>query len=99
LTVRNLTARYGPILAVRDVSLDVGDKEIVALLGANGAGKTTTLHCIAGLHAQKTGEIELEGRNIARAPAERIVRRGIALAPEGRRLFGGLTGRATRAAA
>ena len=91
LAVRDLTARYGPVVAVRDVSLLVREGEIVALLGANGAGKTTTLLCIAGLHPQKSGEIDLEGRSIARLPPERIVRRGLGLAPEGRRLFGGLT--------
>jgi branched-chain amino acid transport system ATP-binding protein len=91
LTVRGLTARYGPVVAVRNLSLFVREGEIVALLGANGAGKTTTLLCIAGLHSQKIAEIELKGRSISRLPAERIVRRGIGLAPEGRRLFGGLT--------
>ncbi len=91
LAVRGLTARYGPVVAVRDLSLGVREGEIVALLGANGAGKTTTLLCTAGLHSQKSGEIELEGRSIARLPAEKIVRRGVGLAPEGRRLFGRLT--------
>jgi branched-chain amino acid transport system ATP-binding protein len=91
LEVRGLSARYGPVVAVRDVSLSVGEGEIVALLGANGAGKTTTLLSIVGLHAGKSGEIEFAGRNVARLSAERVVRRGIALAPEGRRLFGGLT--------
>ena len=91
LAVRGLHARYGPVVAVRDVSLEVHDGEIVALIGANGAGKTTTLHAIVGLHGDRSGTIELEGRSIARLSAERVVRRGIALAPEGRRLFGGLT--------
>jgi branched-chain amino acid transport system ATP-binding protein len=91
LAVRGLTARYGPVVAVRDVSLTVNEGEIVALLGANGAGKTTTLLSIAGLHAQKTGEIEFEGRAIGRIPPEKVARRGISLAPEGRRLFGSLT--------
>jgi branched-chain amino acid transport system ATP-binding protein len=89
--VRGLSARYGPVVAVRDVSLRVGEGEIVALLGANGAGKTTTLLSIVGLHSVRSGEIEFAGRNVARLSAERIVRRGIALAPEGRRLFGTLT--------
>jgi branched-chain amino acid transport system ATP-binding protein len=91
LEVRGLSASYGPIVAVRDVSLEVGGREIVAVLGANGAGKTTTLSCIAGLHRAKTGDIAFAGADISRLSPEHIVRRGIALVPEGRRLFAGLT--------
>ena len=91
MEVRGLTARYGPVVAVRDVDLRVGEGEIVALLGANGAGKTTTLMSIVGLHRARTGSIELEGREIGHLPAERVVRRGVSLAPEGRRIFAGLT--------
>jgi branched-chain amino acid transport system ATP-binding protein len=91
LEVRGLTARYGPVLAVRDVDLRVGEGEIVALLGANGAGKTTTLMSIVGLHRARTGTIELDGREIGHLPPERVVRRGVSLAPEGRRIFAGLT--------
>jgi branched-chain amino acid transport system ATP-binding protein len=91
LEVRGLTARYGPVVAVRDVDLRVGEGEIVALLGANGAGKTTTLMSIVGLHRSRTGAIELEGREIGHLPPERVVRRGVSLAPEGRRIFAGLT--------
>ena len=91
LEVRGLTARYGPVVAVRDVDLRVGEGEIVALLGANGAGKTTTLMSIVGLHRARTGTIELEGREIGHLPPERVVRRGVSLAPEGRRIFAGLT--------
>jgi branched-chain amino acid transport system ATP-binding protein len=91
LEVHSLQASYGPIVAVRDVSLEVGEREIVALLGANGAGKSTTLACLTGLHRAKRGEIHFAGRDISRLSPERIVRRGIALAPEGRRLFTGLT--------
>jgi branched-chain amino acid transport system ATP-binding protein len=91
LEVRGLTARYGPVVAVRDVNLRVGEGEIVALLGANGAGKTTTLMSIVGLHRARTGTIELEGREIGHLPPERVVRRGVGLAPEGRRIFAGLT--------
>jgi branched-chain amino acid transport system ATP-binding protein len=79
------------VLAVRDVSLQVGEGEIVALLGANGAGKTTTLACIAGLHQQRTGRISFDGRQISRLSPERVLRRGISLTPEGRRLFSTLT--------
>jgi branched-chain amino acid transport system ATP-binding protein len=91
LAVDGLTARYGPVQAVRDVSLEVGAGEIVALLGANGAGKTTTLACIAGLHRERSGRIRFDGRDLSRLAPERVVRRGISLAPEGRRLFSTLT--------
>jgi branched-chain amino acid transport system ATP-binding protein len=91
LEVRGLTARYGPVVAVRDVSLRVGEGEIVALLGANGAGKTTTLMSIVGLHRARTGTIALDGEEIGGLPPERVVRRGVGLAPEGRRIFARLT--------
>jgi branched-chain amino acid transport system ATP-binding protein len=91
LEVRGLTARYGPVVAVRDVDLRVGEGEIVALLGANGAGKTTTLMSIVGLHRARTGTIRLGGEEIGHLPPERVVRRGVGLAPEGRRVFARLT--------
>jgi branched-chain amino acid transport system ATP-binding protein len=90
LEVRRLTARYGPITAVREASLDVNEGEIVALLGANGAGKTTTLAAISGL-VDRTGEIRLAGEEISKLRPEQIVRRGLSLTPEGRRIFAGLT--------
>ena len=86
-----LTAHYGPVVAVREVSLHVGEGEIVALLGANGAGKTTTLASIAGLHPARSGRIGFEGRDLSRLSPERVLRRGISLTPEGRRLFSTLT--------
>ena len=89
--MRGLTARYGPVVAVRDVSLRVGEGEIVALLGANGAGKTTTLMSIVGLHRARTGTIAFDGEEIGGLPPERVVRRGVGLAPEGRRIFASLT--------
>ena len=91
LEVQGLTARYGAVMAVRDVSLEVGAGEIVALLGANGAGKSTTLACIAGLHRSRHGQIRFEGQDISRLSPERVLRRGISLTPEGRRLFSALT--------
>jgi branched-chain amino acid transport system ATP-binding protein len=91
LEVRGLTARYGPVVAVRDVDLHVGEGEIVALLGANGAGKTTTLMSIVGLHRARTGTITLDGEEIGHLPPERVVRRGVGLAPEGRRIFARLS--------
>jgi branched-chain amino acid transport system ATP-binding protein len=91
LELERLTARYGPVVAVRGISLAVGEGEIVALLGANGAGKTTALACIAGLHHARGGRIRFEGREISRLSPERVLRRGISLTPEGRRLFSTLT--------
>jgi branched-chain amino acid transport system ATP-binding protein len=91
LEVHGLTARYGAVTAVRDVTLEVGAGEIVALLGANGAGKSTTLACIAGLHRSRTGRIRFDGDDISRLSPERVLRRGISLTPEGRRLFSKLT--------
>ncbi len=91
LQVTGLTARYGPILAVRDASLVVRAGEIVALVGANGAGKTTTLSAIAGLHGSRSGSVAFLGDDVSHASPEAIVRRGIGLVPEGRRLFSGLT--------
>jgi len=91
LDVDDLTARYGPVLAVREVSLRVAEGEIVALLGANGAGKTTTLASIAGLHHARSGRIRFDGRDVSRLSPERVLRRGISLTPEGRRLFSTLT--------
>ena len=89
--MRGLEARYGPIAAVRGIDLDVHDGEIVALLGANGAGKTSTLAAIVGLHTARSGEIRFGGEDVSRLPPERIVRKGISLTPEGRRLFATLT--------
>jgi len=87
LIVTGLEVRYGDLIGVADVSLEVPRGEIVALLGSNGAGKTTTLNAIAGLVAASRGRIELDGQDIAGVPAYAIVRRGLALAPEGWRLF------------
>jgi branched-chain amino acid transport system ATP-binding protein len=91
LEVENLSARYGPVVAVRDLSLDVREGEIVALLGANGAGKSTTLAAIAGLHSDRSGTVRFAGKNISRLSPEQVVRRGVSLTPEGRRLFSTLT--------
>jgi branched-chain amino acid transport system ATP-binding protein len=91
LEVAGLRAWYGPIRAVHQVDLTVEGGEIVALLGANGAGKSTTLKSIAGLHTARDGEIRLEGNDVTRYTAERLVKAGLSLAPEGRRIFGRLT--------
>lgn len=86
-----LQLRHGLLEAVRDFSLSVADGETIALVGANGAGKTTLLRAIAGAHRPSAGTISFDGRDITRVPAHRRVRMGIALVPEGRRLFPTLT--------
>jgi len=87
LSVSNLEVRYGDLIGVADVSLEVPQGGIVALLGSNGAGKTTTLNAIAGLVPASAGTIKLKGSDVAGVPAYSIVRKGLALSPEGWRLF------------
>jgi len=87
LSVRALAVRYGDLIGVSDVSLEVPQGAIVALIGSNGAGKTTTLNAIAGLVAAASGDVWWDGRNIAGLSAHAVVRTGIALSPEGWRLF------------
>ena len=87
LKVENLEVRYGDLIGVADVSLEVPRGGVVALLGSNGAGKTTTLNAIAGIVPVSAGAIAFEGQGIAGQPAYAIVRRGLALSPEGWRLF------------
>ncbi|WP_454732908.1 MULTISPECIES: ABC transporter ATP-binding protein [Cupriavidus] len=91
LEARNLAVRYGPLEAVRDVSFTVGEGEIVALVGSNGAGKTTTLKALMGLKALSRGKLSWAGQDIAAHSAAARVERGIALSPEGRRLFARMT--------
>ena len=91
LSVQKLDARHGLLQAVRDVSLEVAEGETLALVGANGAGKTTLLRAIAGAHRPAAGRISFEGRDITSLAAHRRVKRGIALVPEGRRLFSSLS--------
>jgi branched-chain amino acid transport system ATP-binding protein len=91
LMVRDLHAGYRGVPVVRELNLEVGPGEVVALLGPNGAGKTTTLETIAGLHRPISGTVELSGEAIGGKPAHILARRGIALVPEGRALFPGLT--------
>lgn len=90
LEVENLSAFYGDFQALYDVSVSVDAGESVALVGANGAGKTTLMKCIAGLIEHKRGAIKFDDSEISHMPAETIARFGIALAPEGRLLFGSL---------
>jgi branched-chain amino acid transport system ATP-binding protein len=91
LRVESIDARHGLLQAVRDVSLDVEEGETLALVGANGAGKTTLLRTIAGSHRPAGGRIVFDGADVTRVRAHKRVRMGIALVPEGRRLFPRLT--------
>ncbi|MFQ5399960.1 MAG: ABC transporter ATP-binding protein [Anaerolineae bacterium] len=91
LQVKNISTYYGHIRALDDVSLEVNAGEIVSLVGANGAGKTTLLNSISGVVPPQHGHILLDGRDIARLPAEAIVGLGISQVPERRQVFGSLT--------
>jgi len=91
LEADEIDCRYGLLQAVRGVSLRIDKGETVALIGANGAGKTTLLRALAGAHRMHGGRIRFDGVDITGLPAHRRVRLGIALVPEGRRLFPGLT--------
>ena len=91
LTIENIVTSYGKIRALDGVSLNVGDREIVTLIGANGAGKTTTLKTIAGAMHPQSGRITWDARDITRTPPHRIVPLGVTLVPEGRRIFPELT--------
>ena len=91
LSVRNLEVRYGAVPAVRNLSLDVGKGEIVGLIGPNGAGKSTTLHAIMGLVPARSGTVSLDGSSVLGRPPEAIAQRGMALVPEGRRIYADFT--------
>jgi len=87
LTVEKLECRYGKVAAVRNLSLEVKQGELVSLIGANGAGKTTTLKAISGVLTASAGRIVFEGEDVTRASARRVLELGIAHCPEGRRMF------------
>jgi branched-chain amino acid transport system ATP-binding protein len=91
LEVEDLRVNYGHIQALKGVSLEVAEHEVVAILGANGAGKTTLMHTLSGLLAPRSGKIRLAGRDITHLGADKIVRLGIGQSPEGRRVFGALS--------
>jgi branched-chain amino acid transport system ATP-binding protein len=91
LEVSNLHAHYGAIEALKGISLTVDEGQVVTLIGSNGAGKTTTLRCISGLTPASGGTVTFAGEDITGVPADQIVTRGIALAPEGRRCFPRMT--------
>ena len=87
LKATNLNVYYGAIHAIKDVSFEVNEGEIVTLIGANGAGKSTTLQTVSGLLRSRTGSIEFCGENISHLPSYKIVEKGLAQVPEGRRIF------------
>ena len=91
LTIKNLNVYYGAIHAVKDLNMEVGDGEIVTLIGSNGAGKSTTLHTISGLIKPKTGSILYKGEEIVGVPAHKLVGRGLVQVPEGRHVFAEMT--------
>ena len=91
LKVTDLNVFYGSIHAVKGVSFEVEEGEIVTLIGANGAGKSTTLNTVAGLLKPRSGSIEFEGESLIGVPAHKMVSKGVALCPEGRRVFQDLT--------
>ena len=91
LEIKDLEVYYGVIQAIKGISFEVGEGEVIALIGANGAGKTTTLHTISGLIAPKSGTVTFEGKDITRTPAHKIVSCGIAQVPDGRRVFASLS--------
>ena len=91
LKVTDLIVNYGVIQAIKGVSFEVNEGEIIALIGANGAGKTTILQTVTGLISPKSGKIEFEGKEITKTPAHKIVTLGMAHVPEGRRVFADLT--------
>ncbi len=87
LKVENLKVQYGMIEAIKGISFEVGDGEIVTLIGANGAGKTTTMHAISGLVKPSAGSITLDGKELTKIAPHKIVEMGLAQVPEGRRVF------------
>ena len=87
LKVEGINVYYGAIHAIKDISFEVNQGEIVTLIGANGAGKTTTLQTISGLLHTRTGSITFQGQNITNIRADKLVSRGLAQVPEGRRVF------------
>jgi branched-chain amino acid transport system ATP-binding protein len=91
LQISDLSIYYGKSIALRSVTLEVGDGEIVSLLGANGAGKSTTLRTISGLVTPRSGDILFEGKSVKGLPPHKIVKKGISHCPEGRRIFPDLT--------
>lgn len=91
LEIKDLNVYYGMIQAIKGISFEVNEGEVIALIGANGAGKTTTLHAVTGLVPVKSGHIIFEGKDITKVPGHKIVSMGMAHVPEGRRVFAQLS--------
>ena len=91
LEIKDIEVFYGVIQAIKGISFEVNEGEVIALIGANGAGKTTILHTITGLLSPKKGSVVCEGKDITKVPAHKIVSLGMAHVPEGRRVFAQLT--------
>lgn len=91
LEVKDIQVYYGMIQALKGVSFEVNEGEVIALIGANGAGKTTTLHTVTGLLRAKTGQINFDGQDITKIPPHKIVTMGMAHVPEGRRVFANMS--------
>ena len=91
LEIKDLNVFYGAVHAIKGISLNVEQGELVSLIGANGAGKTTTLHAISGLIPAASGTIELDGHNLQKTPPDRIISLGLAHVPEGRHVFARMT--------
>ena len=91
LEVKNLEVYYGMIQAIKGISFEVNEGEVISLIGANGAGKTTTLHAVTRLIAPRAGQIIFEGKDITKVPGHKLVSMGIAHVPEGRRVFSQLS--------
>lgn len=91
LEVKNLNSGYGDLQILRNINLKVEESEIVALLGSNGAGKSTLMRTIVGLNRAWSGEVIVNGKNITNGSSDKIVKAGISIVPEGRRLFAGMT--------
>jgi len=91
LRIQNVNTHYGPIQALHDVSVDVNQGEIVTLIGANGAGKTTLMMTICGDPQATSGSVEFDGEEIVGVPTSKIMQKGLAIVPEGRRVFSGMT--------
>ena len=87
LKINDINVYYGAIHAIKGISFEVNNGEVVTLIGANGAGKSTTLNTVCGLLHSRTGSIEFLGQNLASVPAHKVVERGMAHVPEGRRVF------------
>ena len=91
LEVKDLNVYYGAIHAIKNISFEVNEGEIITLIGANGAGKTTTLHAVSGLLKPKSGSIHFCGKEITHTDAYKIPKLGLAQVPEGRRVFANMT--------